>query len=263
MFRKIFCCEFNIEFCSPSSDVCGYCTLLDNKINAASPSQKQRLFTEKRILKKRAKCFYDALSKPAEFNESKVCFDMQQVQPLPHTPIQQVFYSSQLGLYNVCLMSINDRTTPSFFTSLFEEQAVFTEIASVILAYLKSQDLTNKQKISFFSDGCIGQNKNNHKLHAMMFFLATHVGSVDLILLTFSVGGSLCAYSFLPADRVFGQAEKHLRKNPTIIDKSKYYEQYEKVGTVHKLGHDWELFDVKSLGKVLKNHISAILNESL
>lgn len=77
----------------------------------------------------------------------------------------------------------------------------------------------------------------------MMFFLATHVGSVDLISLNFPVRG----YSFLPADRVFGQAEKHLRKNPTIIDKSKYYEQYEKVGTVHKLGHDWDLFDVKSL----------------
>lgn len=88
----------------------------------------------------------------------------------------------------------------------------------------------------------------------MMFFLATHVGRVDLISLTFPVRG----HSFLPANRVFGQAEKHLRKNPTIIDKSKYYEQYEKVGTFHRLGHDWELFDVKCLGKVLKSlsHIS-------
>lgn len=105
MFRKIFCCEFNIGFRSPSSDFCGYCTSLDNKIKAASPSQKQRLFTEKRIHKKRATCFYDTLRKPAEFNESKVCFDMQQVQPLPRTPIQQAFYSRQLGLYNVCVMS--------------------------------------------------------------------------------------------------------------------------------------------------------------
>lgn len=43
MFRKIYCCEFNIGFRSPSSDFCGYCTLLDNKIKTASPSHKQRL----------------------------------------------------------------------------------------------------------------------------------------------------------------------------------------------------------------------------
>lgn len=86
-------------------------------------------------------------------------------------------------------MSINDRTTPSFFIWT-EEHAAWgsTEIASAILAYLKNQDLTNKQKNFFFSDGCIGQNENNHVLHALMFFLATHVGSVDLISLTLRCG---------------------------------------------------------------------------
>lgn len=73
---------------------------------------------------------------------------MQQVQPLPHTLIQQEFYSRQLGLYNVCVMSINDRTTPSFFIWT-EEQAArgSTEIASAILAYIKSQDLTKKKEL--------------------------------------------------------------------------------------------------------------------
>lgn len=42
------------------------------------------------------------------------------------------------------------------------------------------------------------------------------------IQITFPVRG----HSFLPADRVFGQVEKLLRKQPTIIHKTDYIDVY-------------------------------------
>lgn len=250
MFRKIFCNEFNIGFRSPSSDVCSYCTLLDNKRKSATvEAEKQKLITEKRIHKLRSNCFYEILRKPAEDDEVKLCFDMQQVQPLPRTPIQQAFYSRQIGLYNVCIMDVSSQK-PSFYIWTEDEAARgSTEVASALLSHMSTLDLSGKVRVSLFSDGCIGQNKNNHVLHSLMYFLAQNCSSVKVISLTFPVRG----HSFLPADRVFGQAEKYLRQNPTIIDKAGYFEQYEKIGKVKKLGSEWELYDVKSLGNSLKN----------
>lgn len=249
MFRRIFCTEFNIGFRSPASDVCSYCTMLDNKLKTALASEKQPIITEKRIHKLRAKSFYEAMRKPAQENEIKICFDMQQVQPLPRTPIQQAFYSRQLGLYNVCVMNIITQN-PSFFVWT-EDQAArgSTEVASALLNYLNNIDLTGVERISLFSDGCIGQNKNNHVLHALMHFLAKDSDNLKLISLTFPVRG----HSFLPADRMFGQVEKYLRKKPTILHKAEYVEEIEKVGLVKQLGRDWELLDVKSLNNNLKN----------
>lgn len=247
MFRTIFRYEFNIGFRSPASDICGYCAMMDNKIKNASATEKPMLFTEKRVHKKRAKCFYESMKEMKE-GEKTICFDMQQVQPLPRTPIQQAFYARQIGLYNVCVMDVESQE-PTFFIWT-EEQAGrgSTEVASALLAYLNSQHFSGIDHIKLFSDGCTGQNKNNHVLHAIMYYLANHNGSLKKVTLTFPVRG----HSFLPADRVFGRVEKLVRKKPTMIERNEYYEEYAKVGQVKKLGSDWFLKDVKILGDHLK-----------
>lgn len=248
MFRKIFCGEFNLGFKSPATDICGYCAMLDNKLKNASPAEKQILFTEKRIHKKRAKCFYELIRETNE-GEKTLCFDMQQVQPLPKTPVQQAFYARQLGLYNVCVMDVQSNK-PSFYIWT-EEQAGrgSVEVASALLAFLNEQNLCDIVHIRLFCDGCTGQNKNNHVLHALMYYLAKHEGSLNKISINFPVRG----HSFLPADRVFGQAEKLLRKKPTMIFKEEYFDEYQKVGEVKKLGSDWLLINVKSLAEKLKS----------
>lgn len=247
MFRRLFCREFNIGFRSPASDVCSYCTMLDNKIKNTVGPEKQQLFVDKTIHKRRAKAFYELLRENRD-NEVTLCFDMQQVQPLPRTPIQQAFYARQLGLYNVCILDV-EKTRPEFFIWT-EDQAArgSTEVASALLCFLNNYDFTGKIHLRLFCDGCAGQNKNNHILHALMFFLANHQGPLQSLSLTFPVRG----HSFLPADRVFGRVEKLLRKKPTIVIREEYFREYEKVGKVHLLGSDWTLKDVKSLSRCLK-----------
>lgn len=121
MFRHIFVTEFNIGFKSPASDVCSYCTLLTNVIKrVTNSSEKASKMAEKRIHKMRAKAFYKHLK--ADVPDSKtLCFDLQQIQPLPKTQIQEAYYSRQIGFYALC---IADTATnkPDFFTWT-EEQA--------------------------------------------------------------------------------------------------------------------------------------------
>lgn len=85
-------------------------------------------------------------------------------------------------------------------------------------------------KIRLFCDGCGGQNKNSHIIHALLFWLVNKSPeNVKEIQLTFPVRGN----SFLPADRVFGRIEKD-------------------IGEIKKLGQDWITKDIKSLEECYK-----------
>lgn len=248
MFRNIFCGEFNIGFKSPASDICGFCTMLNNKIKSSVPPEKTNYMLKKRVHKVRAQAFYDLLKETNDY-ELTICFDMQQVQPLPRTPIQEAFYKRQLGFYNICITDV--KTSHPVFFVWTEEQAGrgSTEVGSALINYLQSIDLSQIIHLRLFSDGCGGQNKNNHVLHAIMHFMATQdIHALKKISLTFPVRG----HSYLPADRCFGRVEKLLRKKPTIITKEEYFEELGKVGEVKQLGEHWTLKNVKGLQTYLQ-----------
>jgi hypothetical protein len=58
---------------------------------------------EKRIHNLKAKTFYTLMRE--NIPETKnYCFDMQQVQPLPKTPINDAFYLRQISYYTLCIV---------------------------------------------------------------------------------------------------------------------------------------------------------------
>ncbi|CAG4990204.1 unnamed protein product [Colias eurytheme] len=220
MFYDIFYKDFNIGFSCPSSDACNVCTLWSNKIkNECDPAKKQILMVEKRVHKLRANAFYQYMKDEVEGSIS-FCFDLQQVQPLPRTPIQDAFYSRQ-----VCIVDLKSKK-PTFFT-WNETQASrgSVEIGSALYTYLNGLDIPAEiTTLRLFCDGCGGQNKNNHIIHMLLFWLHNnappHLRQINL---TFPVRG----HSFLPADRVFGRLEKEIRKFPVITTPKEYHKIFE------------------------------------
>lgn len=59
-------------------------------------------------------------------------------------------------------------------------------------------------------------------------------------------------HSFLPTDRVFGRAEKLLRKQPVILRIEDYFENYRTIGKVKYLGEEWNLLSNKELNEYYK-----------
>ncbi|KAJ8868381.1 hypothetical protein PR048_029897 [Dryococelus australis] len=169
------------------------------------------------VPKLRANSFYD-LAKQSPPSSYSTCFDLQQVQPLPWTPIPEAFYSRQMGFYSLYCVPM-DSKTPKFYV-LIEDQAGMgsTEVSSALLHCLSHNLPDNISSIHLFCDGC-----------------------------------GVRGHSFLPADRVFGRMEKLLRKLPLITTKREYETIYSQVGNVHALVKDWKLHDVKALSKVFNN----------
>lgn len=122
-------------------------------------------------------------------------------------------------------------------------------ISSDLFTHLTETDFQGCSVLRLFSDGCVSQNKNNIVLRTLVHFLETHTTTIQKILLFFPVRG----HSFLPADRVFGRAEKLLRKRPIISTKEEYHDIYSEIGKIKVLGKDWELLDTKELSRYYKD----------
>lgn len=171
------------------------------------------------------------------------CFDLQQVQVLPKAPIQEAFYAQQLSFYAFCVTDIAMKS-PVFYTWLEHEAGRgVVEISSALTDFLKKTDFdTDTKHLRLFSDGCGGQNKNSHMVHALILWLFNDAPkTIETVTMVFPVRG----HSFMPADRIFGQIELQLRSHPYMKSPDKYYEIYSKKGDVRKLGSDWKPYDIK------------------
>lgn len=251
MFQRIFCNEFNIGFRGPATDVCSMCVRLRAQIKSCKvASEKQELMLQLIVHKRRSKAFFEALREPDQEDSITYCFDMQQVQPLPKTPISEAFYARQISLYNLCITDVATQN-PLFY--MWTENLAgrgSVEVSSALINFLTNNvDNTGKKLLRLFCDGCGGQNKNNIVLHSLMYYLNHSNSAIEKIIIHFPVRG----HSFLPADRVFGRVEKKIRTNAEIITPNEYYSTYEDFGEVKLLRRDWKLYDVKALSSLYSN----------
>lgn len=250
MFYKIFHREYNIGFRKPSSDVCNTCTLLGNRIKTEKDVQKRsELMIQSRVHKMRSNAFYGLMKRNIPGSIS-ICFDLQQVLPLPKTPIQDSFYARQISLYNFCIYNIDVKKATFYLWDETQANRGATEIGSAVYYYLSQLNIPDDITVlRFFCDGCGGQNKNSFIIHGLMQWLYSRSPkNLNEIWLHYPVRG----HSFLPADRVFGRIEKDLRRYAVITAKEEYVEKICKHGDVNRLGEHWHLKDIKGLSEKLK-----------
>ncbi|CAH1115501.1 unnamed protein product [Psylliodes chrysocephalus] len=83
-----------------ASDLCSKCTRLKERLKQSNdPEKKNNIILEYRMHKKIANNFYELWRENPD-NSITFCFDLQQVQPLPRTPIGNAFYAHQISLYS-------------------------------------------------------------------------------------------------------------------------------------------------------------------
>ncbi|KAK9685928.1 Transposase IS4 [Popillia japonica] len=172
---------------SPATDVCGYCVRTLTQISICKePREKQKLKTELQVHKVRAKNFHKLMKE----------------QPADTTSC-------------LCITENTDIKNPVFYTWLeTEAKRGAAEVCSALRHFLETANFTaTTKKLRLFADGCSGQNKNCHVMHMLMLWLNKDapkmIQSIEVI---FPVRG----HSYLPADRVFGRAEKLIRAHSTI-----------------------------------------------
>ncbi|CAG4967551.1 unnamed protein product [Parnassius apollo] len=191
-----------------------------------SEIENQKLRTQYRVHKIRAKCFFDKLR---EDNQDLLIlsFDCQKNLPLPKVADQSAYYSRQFNSY--------------VWTEDVASKGA-NEIASCLYHCLNHSNLDGKTKIRLVADGCGGQNKNSILLGMVAKWLHDTQHSIDQVEIVFPVTG----HSFIPPDRVFAMTEKEIRRLETITNPETYIDIMGSNATIRRLVTEVPIFDWKS-----------------
>ncbi|CAF4935321.1 unnamed protein product [Pieris macdunnoughi] len=112
----------------------------DGIVATINTHNKALLMTEKRVHKLRANCFYELMNKYQE-NSLSFCFDLQKVQVLPKTTIQDAYYSRQISLYNFCVVDVQAKNTIFYSWIELKSGRGAVEICSALYSFLIELDI--------------------------------------------------------------------------------------------------------------------------
>ena len=250
-FRNIFNRNFNIGFGSPRKDVCSTCLSLDEKIKRTLDyERKLKLIEKKKIHTTEANNFFDHLR---ESRDDLIIFsyDCQKNLPLPKIPDQIVYYKRQVYMYNFTIVQgsshscLTNENVHSYLWTENEYGKGSNEIASAVYHRLNSHDWSDSKikTVRLVADGCAGQNKNTIILLMASKWLVEAPAHIKTVELVFPVTG----HSFMPADRVFGNIEKRIKKIENIVTPEEYINEIKNAGSnILRGGQDWDVYDWKT-----------------
>jgi hypothetical protein len=267
-YRRIFNSQFNLGFGIPATDVCSTCLSLKEKIKKFPTSkllekypekalEKQNLIEEYREHKIEAGFFFRLLKEKSR-ELLTISFDCQKNLVLPKVPDQSAYYSRQIHLhgFGVVVGSSKDKLTRNNVTMYHWTEDKYpkgsSEIASAVYHKLCQIKYSGVRKLRLVCDGCKGQNKNSIILGMLQYWLLVKAPkTIKEIEIIFPVTG----HSFMPADRVFGQIEKRVRKLETIVQPEEYINVYSEFATTVEVGSEsCPVFEFKkNFVPILKN----------
>lgn len=167
--------EKNFSFKNPKKDTCHKCDVFNFKIKAAeSEEDKSRLIFERDIHHHAADKAYSAKKIDKQIakenpNFKVFTFDLQQCLPTPYLNTSISFYKRQLWSFNLTVHDLRDDSATCFMWDETISGRGGNQIASCLFRHLQSLP-SEVEEVTYYSDQCGGQNKNN--LVAQMFLYA-------------------------------------------------------------------------------------------
>ena len=216
VYRRIFNCDFNLNFHVPKTDTCKKC-------DAYAIQQKASDINHLAVKQEWDSHLASAENTRAKLNTDRhqaqgglklvFAFDLQKTKPLPHLNTNEAYYKRQLSVYNC---GIHDCGTNKGYFRMWHEATASrgpNEIASCLwhwLGSLRAEKNIPRDWIAY-SDSCGGQNRNI--VIAAFWSHVVQELDVDCIDHIFMVSG----HSYLPCDEDFGVDDKEKRKNETVF----------------------------------------------
>ncbi|KAL4132331.1 hypothetical protein QTP88_009502 [Uroleucon formosanum] len=234
-FCQYFKQNFDLSFGRPQIDVCSTCEQL--KIKVSDPhlneNAKRVSIAELIIHKRRASKFFKKCDEVRKLCKEQdnilgITIDYMQNLPLPHIPVQEVFYMRQLWIYEFCVHNL--KTEKAVFYSYQEGEAYKgpNEVCTFLKMYIDKYIPATVNELYIFSDGCPGQNRN----HTVVRFLMALASSKRLkkIEHIFPIRG----HSFNVCDRDFATVKRKIRKQDRIYTHDDYIELIQQSSNTNK-----------------------------
>lgn len=214
--------NFGYRFGRPQIDVCSTCEELQVKMKSPHLSQNIKLAaaSELTIHMRRSRKFYSSMKSCSEScqTDDTVCvaFDFMQNLPLPHIPVQEIFYLRQLWVHVFTIHNLQDNSSKVYMYHEGQAKKGANEVCTFILDYLTNEIKPGTKKLHLYSDACPGQNRNHSFIRFCMGLVEDK--RFEEIIHRFPIRG----HSFLPCDRDFGVFKKKIKCCDRIYTPKEY-----------------------------------------
>jgi len=171
VYRNIFCTEFNLGFFVPKKDQCVVCS---QKKQYEGDPQKMAMLQEHLRQKDRAQAEkrHDKAIAGKDDSCLLATFDMQSVLQLPVSDVGTLYYKRKLVLHNFTVYDNNaPHTGHCYLWTETDGKRGANEIGSCLLRFLQSVNEPVKH-VTFFSDSCSGQNRNQFVCALLLYAVA-------------------------------------------------------------------------------------------
>jgi hypothetical protein len=217
LYINTFNKDFNIGFFQPKKDRCDTCLAYE----LASNDRKLIMKTNyENHLAEKDLCRQEKRTDRENIDGVHFCavFDLQSVMLCPSP--SYFYYSSKINCLNFTITQLNkiqsedNRAYGDVYCYFWDETQGLrgaNEIGSCVLDYLSKLSITHPNEqlhVTFYSDNCIGQNKN--KVIASLYsYAVTHFHNIHTITHKYFIKG----HTHNEADNVHSLIEKEIKKN--------------------------------------------------
>ena len=219
-YRKIFCENYNLSFFKPKKDQCTICSCYEVKKEAGSLTEKEKEAFDAHMKCKEMCRDEKRKDKARALSDStfySATFDLEKVLQTPCSLVSELYYRRKLSSYNLSFYSLHDKTAVCYLWDESHGGRGSSEIGTCLIDHITSVTSKNKNitELSYFSDTCGGQNRNQYVTAALHY--ALHHTSAQIISHKFLESG----HSTMESDSIHAAIET-AKKNTRIYVPSQW-----------------------------------------
>ncbi|CAC5393377.1 unnamed protein product [Mytilus coruscus] len=186
IYREIFCTEYNklsidqrkinvlfVQYIMRKNSEENWMTMTKN--NFVRHQRKTRKFEDQKVKRQTKSKTYKSFVVST--------FDLEAVLPTPCSMVGDLYYKRCLSIYNLSFYSLGDGKGTCYLWDEVNGGRGSKEIGSCILMHINSVAEKNShlKEITFYSDTCSGQNRNEYVASAMLYALNQHKIDIEII----------------------------------------------------------------------------------
>lgn len=217
LYEDIFNKEFNLSFFRPKKDLCDLCEKYKNSSEEEKKDMKHVIdqHIKNKEMSRKEK---DEDKKRSQEEQGFVCaaFDLQKVLPVPTGDVSLMYYRRKLSVYNFTVFDIGDRSGYCYMWPENIAKRGANEIGSCIWNFLQNQVRPEVKEVTFYSDNCVGQNKN--RIIPTVYMKAVSSTNINIVTHKFLERG----HTQNEGDSVHSTIEKCIGKSK-IFSPQQYY----------------------------------------
>lgn len=221
-YRSIFCNEYNIGFFKPKKDQCALCSKYNSQNADGTLNESVKKSYEEHIenkLKAREEKEKDKQKAKANKQYYAATFDLQAVLTTPCSLIGELYYTRKLCCFNLSFYSLGDGHGFCHMWDETQGRRGANEIATCLFKHTTSVSRSSEQirEITYYSDTCPGQNRNQFVASSHLYSLEKNPSLVKINHKFLQSGNSQ-----LECDSIHATIE-HAKENPSVYVPSQWH----------------------------------------